>query len=204
MKISSVRSCEIGQITEMSSKSDTDSNIPRYLDRWRVAQPDTRRDRGIWFLINEKGGNRGVMALFSSVQSLSYVHSLRPNGLQHTRLPCPSPTPGVYSDSCPLSRWCHPTISSTVIPFLFLQFSPSSESFPMSQFLESGGQSIGVSASASVLPMNNHDWFLSGLTGLIPFQSKELSRVFSNTTVQKWCHQTMALLGKLNYIWLSI
>ena len=185
MKISSVRSYEIGQITEMSSKSDTDSNIPRCLDRWRVAQPDTRRDRGIWFLINEKGENRGVMALFSSVQSLSHVHSLQPNGLQHTRLPCPSPTPGIYSNSGPLSRWCHPTISSSVIPFLFLQFSPSSESFPMSQFFKSGGQSIGVSASASVLPMNNHDWFPLGWTSWISLQSKGLSRVFSNTTVQK-------------------
>ena len=85
--------------------------------------------------------------------------SLRPHRLQHTRLPCPSPTPGVYSNSCPSSPWCHPTISSSVIPFSCLHSFPASESFPMSQFFASGGQSIGVSVSASVLPMNIHNWF---------------------------------------------
>ena len=110
--------------------------------------------------------------------------SLWPHGLQHTRLPCPSPTTGVYSNSCPLSRWCHPTISSSVIPFsACLQSFPASESFPMSQFFTSGGQSIGV--SASVLPMNIQDWFPLGLTGLISLHSKRFSRVFSNTTLQK-------------------
>ena len=104
----------------------------------------------------------------------------------HARLPCTSPTPRVYSDSCPSRQWCHPTISSTVIPFSFcLQSFPVSGSFPMSQFFASGGQSIGVSASASVLPMNIQDSFPLGLTGLIPLPSKGLSRVFSNTTVQK-------------------
>ena len=113
-------------------------------------------------------------------------NSLRPHELQHTRPPCPSPTPGVYSDSCPLSQWCHPTISSSVIPFSsHLQPFPASGSFPMSQFFTSGGQSIGVSASVSVFPMNNQGWFPLGLTGWISLQSKELSRVFSNTTVQK-------------------
>ena len=113
--------------------------------------------------------------------------SLRPHGLQHVRPPCPSPTPGVYSNSCPLSQWCHPTISSSVIPFssCCLQSFPASESFPMSQFFASGGQNIGVSTSASVLPMNIQDLFLLGLTGLTSLQSKGLSRVFSNTTVQK-------------------
>ena len=111
--------------------------------------------------------------------------SLRPHGLHHARLPCPSPTPGPYSNSCPSSRWCHPTISSSIIPFSScLQSCPASGSFPMSQFLASGGHSIGVSASASVLPMNIQDWFLLRLTGLISLQSKRLSRV-SNTTVQK-------------------
>ena len=112
--------------------------------------------------------------------------SLRPHGLQHTRLPCPSPTPRAYSNSCPLSRWCHPTISSSVIPFSScLQSFPASRSFLVSQFFTSGDQSIGVSASASVLPMNIQDWFPLGWIGWISLQSKGLSRVFSNATVQK-------------------
>ena len=113
-------------------------------------------------------------------------HPLQPHGLQHTRPLCLSPTPGVYSNSCPLSLWCHPIISSSVIPFSScLQSFPESGSFQMSQFFTSGGQSIGVSASASVLPMNIQDWFPLGLTGWISLQSKELSRIFSNSTVQK-------------------
>ena len=112
--------------------------------------------------------------------------SLWPYGLQHARPPCPSTTPGVYSNSCPLSRCCHPTISSSVIPSSSCpQSFPALASFPMSQFFESGGQSIGVSASASVLPMNIQDWFPLGWTGWISLQSKGLSGVFSNTTVQK-------------------
>ena len=113
-------------------------------------------------------------------------NSLRPHRLQHARPPCPSPTPGVYSNSCPLSWWCNPTISSSVIPFSsHLQSFPASGSFQMSQFFASGGQSIGVSASASVLPVNIQDWSPLGWTGWISLQSKGLSRVFSNTTVQK-------------------
>ena len=112
--------------------------------------------------------------------------SLWSHGLQHTRLPCSSPTPRGFTDSCPLSQWCHPTISSSVVPFSSrLQSFPASGSFQMSQFFTSGGQTIGVSASASVLPMNIQDWLLLGLTGLISLLSKGLSRVFSNTTVQK-------------------
>ena len=112
--------------------------------------------------------------------------SLRPHGLQHTRPPCPSPTPRVHPDSHPSSRWCHPTISSSVIPFSsHPQSFPASGSFQMSQFFTSGGQSIEVSASASVLPMNIQNWFPLGWTGWISLQSKGLSRVFSNTTVQK-------------------
>ena len=124
---------------------------------------------------------------FSSVQSLSCsVMSLRPHEPQHARPPCPSPTPGVHPNPCPWSRWCHPTISSSVTPFSFhLQSFPASESFQMSQFFTSGGQSIGVSASASVLPMNIQDWLPLGWTGWISLQSKGLSRVFSNTIVQK-------------------
>ena len=112
--------------------------------------------------------------------------SLRPHGLQHARPPCPSPTPGAYSNSCPLSRWCHPTTSSSVIRFSScLRSFPASGSFPMSRFFKSGGQSIGVSASASVFPVNTQDWSPLGWTGWISLQSKGLSRVFSNTTVQK-------------------
>ena len=112
--------------------------------------------------------------------------SLRPHESQHARPPCPSPTPRVYSNSCPLSQWCHPTISSSVILFSsHLQSFPASGSFQKSQLFASGGQSIGVSASASVLPMNIQDWFPLGLTDWISLQSKGLSRVFSNTTVQK-------------------
>ena len=113
--------------------------------------------------------------------------SLRPHGLQHARLPCPSPNPRAYSNSCASCWWCYPTISSSVIPFSsHLQFFPASGSFPVSQFFASGSQSIGVSASASVLPMNIEVWFPLGLTGLISLQSKGLPRVFSSTTVWKY------------------
>ena len=131
---------------------------------------------------------------FTSVQFNHSVvsDSLWPHGLQQARLPCPSPTLGAYSNSCPSSRWCHPTISSSVIPFSSrLQSFPASGSFPVSQFFTSGGQSIGASALASVLPMNIQDWFPSGLTSWISLHSKGLSRVFSNTTVQK--HQFFEL-----------
>ena len=113
-------------------------------------------------------------------------NSLQPHRLQHNRAPCPSPTPRVYPNSCPLSQWCHPTILCSVIPFSScLQSFQASGSFPMSQFFTSDGQSIGVSVSASVLPMNIQDWFPLGWTGWTCLQSKGLSRVFSNTTVQK-------------------
>ena len=112
-------------------------------------------------------------------------NSLWPHGLQHARLPCPSPTSQVYSDSFPSGRWYHPTISSSVVPFPQLQSFPASGSFPRSKFFASGGQVIGVSASASVLPMNIQEWFPLGWTAWISLQSKGLSRVFSNSTVQK-------------------
>ena len=124
-------------------------------------------------------------------QSVQFSHSvvsnsLWPHGLQHARPPCPSPTPGVYPNSCPLSWWCHPTISSSVVPFSsHLQSFPASGSFQMSQLFVWGGQSTGVSASTSVLPVNIQDWSPLGWTGWISLQSKGLSRVFSNTTVQK-------------------
>ena len=128
--------------------------------------------------------------------------SLQPHWLQHARPPCPSPTPGVYTNSCPLSWWCHPTISSSVVPFSFhLQSFPTSGSFQMSQFCASGGQSIGVSASTSVLPMNIEDWF----PGLISPQSKGLSRVFSNTIVQNhqfFCTQLSSQSNSHIHTWL--
>ena len=122
-----------------------------------------------------------LLSLFShSVVS----NSLRPHWLQHASLPCPSPTPGVYSNSCPSSRWCHPAISSSVVPFSScLQSCPASGSFPMNPFFND--QSIGVSALAAVLPMNIQDWFPLAFAGWISLQPKGLSRVFSNTTVQK-------------------
>ena len=128
------------------------------------------------------------LSIFSSVQfSHSVVSdSLRPHESQHARPPCPSPTPGVHSDSRPLSQWCHPAISSSVVPLSSCpQSLPASGSFPMSQLFAWGGQSIGVSASASVLPMNTQDWSPLGWTGWISLQSNGLSRVFYNTTIQK-------------------
>ena len=120
----------------------------------------------------------------------------RPHGLQHTRLPCPSPTPGACSNSYPSSWWCHPTISSSVIPFSScLQSFPASGSFLMSWLFASGGQSTGASVSVSVLLMNIQDWFPLGWTGLISLRSKGLSRIFSNTTVQK--HQFFGIQPSL-------
>ena len=134
--------------------------------------------------------------MFSSVYLSRSVMSdfLQPHELQHARPPCPSPTPVVYPNSCPLSRWCHPTISSSIVPFSSCpQCFPQSAawSFQMSQLSASGGQSIGVSASTSVLPMNTQDWSLLGWMGkwevkwAVSLHSKGLSRVYSNTTVQK-------------------
>ena len=132
--------------------------------------------------------SRKTISFLSAVQfSHSVVSdSLRPHQSQHTRPPCPSPTSGVHSNSCPSSRWCHPAISSSVIPFSSCpQSLPASGSFPMSQLFTWGGQSIGVSALASVLPMNTQDWSPLEWTGWISLQFKGLSRVFYNTTVQK-------------------
>ena len=131
---------------------------------------------------------RSHKSQFSSAQfSCSVVSDyLRPHEPQHTRPLCPSPTPGVYLNSCPLSWWCHPTISSSVVPFSSCpQSFPTSRSFQMSQLFTLGGQNIGVTASTSVFPMNTQDWFPLGWTGWISLQSTGLSRVFSNTTVQK-------------------
>ena len=152
--------------------------------KWKTMIEDINKDLyGMrWWTDIRQSFSEGVQ--FSrSVMS----DSLQPHRQQHTRPPCPSPTPGVYPNSCPLSRWCHPTISSSVIPFSScLQSFPASGSFPVSQFFASVLiQSTGVSASASVLPVNTQDWSPLGWTGWISLQSKGLSRVFSNTTVQK-------------------
>ena len=149
------------------------------MNMWHLSQWLVKwiRNHGTWYMCSQ--------VQFSSVQSLSCVWLLWPHGLQHVRPPCPSPTPGAYSNACPLSRWCHPTISSSTVPFSSrLQSFPASGSFQTSQFFTSGGQSNGVSASTSVLPVNIRDWSPLGWTGLISLLSKGLSRVFSNTTVQ--------------------
>ena len=142
----------------------------------------------LWFLSLMTYNFLCTVLLFPSVQfSRSVVSdSPQPHEPQHAGPPCPSPAPGGHSDSHPPSQWCHPTISSSVVPFSSCpQSFPTSGSFQMSHFFTSGGQRIGVSASASVLPMNVQDWFPLGLAGWISLQSKGLSRVFSNTTVQK-------------------
>ena len=127
-----------------------------------------------------------VMFILNQFSCLVVSDSSWPHGLQHAKPPCPSPTPGIYSNSCPLSRWCHPTISSSVVPFSSCpQSFPASGSFPLSQLFSSGGQNIGVLASTSVFPVNTQDWSPLGWTGWISLQSKGLSRVFSSTTVQK-------------------
>ena len=151
---------------------------------------------GRFFTTVPPGKPKDLLLLFSlSVMS----NSLWLHALQHSRLPCPSPTPRTCSNSCPLSQRCHPTILSSDIPFSScLQSFPAAWSFLMSQLFVSGGWSTGVSASASVLPMNIQDWFTLGLTSLISLQSKEFSTVFSNTTVQK--HQ---FLGVQPSLWSS-
>ena len=150
-----------------------------------------------------------VISMCSTELSVHFSHSvmsdsLQSHGLQHTRPPCPSPTPESCSNSCPSSRWYHPTISSSVVHFSSrLQSFPASGSFPMSQFFTSGGQSIGVSASASVLPMNIQDWFPLGLTSLISLQSKGLSRFFSNTTKASFLQHSAFFTVQLSHPYMS-
>ena len=152
--------------------------------------------------------HQNIKLLRLSNQFSSFVsNSLLPHGLQHPRLPCPSPTSRVYPNSCPSSRWCHPTISSSVIPFSScLQSFPASGSFPRSQFFSSGGQSIGVLASAWVLPKNIQEWFLLGLTSLISFSSRDSQE--SSTTPQFKSINSSALsflytstLTSIQYYW---
>ena len=140
---------------------------------------------GFLFLIDGKLLYNIVLVSIVQLSCSVMSNSLQPHELQHARPPCPSPTPGVHPNPCPLSQWCHPTISSSIIPFSSCpQFFPASGSFQMSQLFVSGGQSIVVSASTSFLPMNTQDWSLEW-TGWISLQSKGLLKVFSNTTVQK-------------------
>ena len=166
---------------------------------WRVALNGQHSNVGLWWWwpdsVKYNKAHRitpcGWILWYANYISVQFscsvvANSFRPHGLQHTRPPCPSPTPGVYSNSCPLSRWCHPTISSSVIPFSCPQSFPISGSFQMSQLFASRGQYIGVSASILVLPMNTQDWSPLGWIGWISLQSKGLSRVFSNTTVQEY------------------
>ena len=151
------------------------------LDWWFISYMILYMFRNLYVTRFEEG-----LLLFSH---LVVSDSLRPPGLQHIRLPCPLPSPGACSNSCISSWWCHPTISSSVIPISsYLQFFLASRSFPMSQFFASGGQTIGVSTSSSVLPMNIQGWFSLGLTDLISLQSKGLSRVFFSVTVRCWTH----------------
>ena len=146
--------------------------------------PSWPSDWEIYFK-HDKNQNKYWHTQFSSVTQ-SCSNSFQLHEPQHARPPCWSPTPRVYTNSSPLSRWCHPTISSSVVPFSSCpQSFPALGSFPMSQLFASGGQSIGISASSSALPMNTQDWSPLGWTGWISLQSKGLSRVFSNTTVQK-------------------
>ena len=166
--------------------------------KWRISTLKTTRH---WWMNSKTqiNGQESFVHRFVIVHLLSVSDSLQPYGLQHTKLPCPSLSPRVCSSSCPLSRWYHPTISSFVSPFSSCpQFFPASAFFPVSQLFASGGQSIGASASGSVLLMNIQDWFPLRLTGLISLESKGLSRVFSNTAVQKhWSYRFSAC------IWIS-
>ena len=141
-----------------------------------------------WLHWMELKANQICRTKFSSVQFSHSVlsNSLRPHESQHARPPCPSPNPGVHSNSCPSNQWCNPGISSSIVPFFSCpQSLPASGSYPVSQLFAWGGQSIGVSASASILPMNTQDWSPLGWTGWISLQSQGLSSIFSNTTVQK-------------------
>ena len=167
------------------------------MEAWMDASRSKQTEHCVWKLSQLAGvGQPFCPTFFFLAPLLKYLilqfscsvvsDSLRLHGLQHARSPCPSPTPGIYSNSCLLSWWCHPKISSSFVPFSScLQSFPASGSFQMSQLFTSGGQSIGASASVSVLPMNIQDWFPLGWAGWISLQTKGLSRVFSNTTVQK-------------------
>ena len=161
-----------------------------FLNPWVLAIGEKVSYVGCWFKVHTPFREPCLSPARYYDLKFKFIHSivsnsLWPHGLLHIRLPCPSPTPGVYSNLCPLSRWCHPTISSSFIPFSsYLQSFPASGFFQMSQLFALCGQNIGVSASASVLPMNIQDQFPLGLTDWISLLSNGLSRVFSNSMVQ--------------------
>ena len=159
--------------------------IMHFLISSRICINQAKNERQVYIMINGNNCFRGKKKI-SSVQLLSHVRLFATHELQHTRPPCPSQTPRVYSNSCPLSQWCQTTISCSGVPFSSrLQSFPASGSFQMNQLFASSDKTIGVSASASILPMNTQDWSPLGWTGWISLQSKWISRVFSNTTVQK-------------------
>ena len=179
-------------IGRTDAKAEAPPLWPPDVKNWLIRKDP---DAGKYWRLKEKGmaedvdlchyqldGREFEQAPFQFSSVAQSCPTLQPHGLQHTKLPCPSPTPRACSNSWPSSRWCHVTTSSSVVPFYScLRSFPTSGSFPMSQLFTSGGQSIGASASASILPMNIQDWFPLGQTGLISLQSKALSRVFSNT-----------------------
>jgi len=190
--------------------SDLDLGLPN-LQNYKKCVSIVYKSHGLWYFcysssnrlrqwaknLNRHFSREDIqMTNLLSFSSSVVSDSLGPCALQHAKLPCPSPSPRVCSNSCPLSQWCHPTILSSVIPFSYLQSFPASGSLTMSQFFASDGQNIAVSASGPVLPMNIQDWFPLGLTGWISLQSKGLSRVFSNTTVQK--HQSFGTQPSLS------
>ena len=186
------------QITSCEIAKKNINNL-RYADSNTLMAENKEELKNVFMKMKEGSEKSGLklniqkmnIMVSSPIQSVQFSRSvvpcsLQPYGLQHTRPPCPSPTPRVCLNSCLSRWWCHSTISSSVVPFSScLQSSPASGSSPVSQFFTSGGQSIGVSASTSILPMNIQDWFPLGWTGWISLQSKGLSGVFSNTTVQK-------------------
>ena len=187
--------CKVKLVNEFSCQIFTTANSTNL--RAKVFRKNSKMFQGHFNLLSADNYLHSIYITYSTVYIAFTLYSVQfspsvvsdslpPHGLQHTRPPCLSPTPRVYSNSCPLSQWYHPVISSSVIPFYScLQSFPASGSFQTSQFFASPGQSIGVSASTSFLPMNNQDWPPLGWTGWISLQSKGLSRVFSNTTVQK-------------------
>ena len=191
--------CQLDGASESRSVMSPSSDRPPGISVHGMNSPGKNTGVGCHALLQgilpTQGSNPGLPHCRQILYHLSYqfssIHSvvsdsLQPQEPQHARPPCPSPTPGVHPNPCPLSQWYHPTISSPLVPFSSCpQSFPASGSFQMSQLFLPGGQSIGVSASTSVLPMNTQDWSPLGWTGWISLQSKGLSRVFSNTTVQK-------------------
>ena len=171
-----------GNIASDAANKRLISKIYQELIQLNNKEPNQKMDRRLKQTFLQRHPDGQSVQFSCSVVS----DSLQPHEPQHVKPPCPSPAPGVYPNSCPLSQWCHPTISSSLVPFSSCpQSFLASGSFPMSQLFTSGGQSIGVLASASVLPMNTQDWSPLGWTGWISLQSKGFSRVFSNITVQK-------------------